>query len=179
MAAKPVALVLGIGPGIGSAVAKKFASIGYQVAVVSRSGGAIRSSDAFLSIKADFTRPDSIPAIFDQVKADLKAAPNVVVYNAAVRTLPPVEGDMFSTTIATLTADLNVNTLSPFVAAQQAVREWEALPEDIKKTFIYTGNIMNVKPLPLAATISLGLGKSASSSWISLADALHSAKGFR
>jgi NAD(P)-dependent dehydrogenase (short-subunit alcohol dehydrogenase family) len=34
----PVALILGAGPGVGIAVAKKLASNGYRVAVASRSG---------------------------------------------------------------------------------------------------------------------------------------------
>lgn len=179
MAVNLVALILGAGPGIGTSVAKKFASIGYKVAVVSRSGSGGQTAEGFLSLKADFTKSDSIPAIFDQVTTKFKAAPSVVVYNAAVRTLPPVSDDMFSIPATTLAKDLEVNTLSPFIAAQQALSGWKTLPMDTKTAFIYTGNIMNIKALPLAATITLGMGKSASSFWISLADALHSVKGHR
>lgn len=179
MAVNSVALILGAGPGIGTHVAKKFASVGYKVAVVSRSGSGGKTAEGFLSLKADFTNSDCIPAIFDQVKSEFEAPPSVVVYNAAVRTLPPTPDDMFSTTAAILAKDLHVNTLTPFIAAQQAISGWKTLPEDTKKAFIYTGNIMNVKTLPLAATITLGMGKSASSFWISLADALHSSKGYR
>ena len=39
MAANKVVLILGAGPRVGTAVAKKFASEGYKVAVASRSGG--------------------------------------------------------------------------------------------------------------------------------------------
>jgi NAD(P)-dependent dehydrogenase (short-subunit alcohol dehydrogenase family) len=180
MAVTLVALVLGAGPRIGTSVAKKFASIGYKVAVVSRSGSeGGNTAEGFLSLKADFTNPDSIPAIFDQVTTQFEAAPSVVVYNAAVRTVPPTPDDMFSITAATLAEDLAVNTLSPFIAAQQAISGWSTLPEDTKKAFIYTGNILNVKTLPSAGTLALGMGKSASSFWISLADALHSARGYR
>lgn len=179
MAANPVALILGAGPGIGASVAKKFASVGYNVAIVSRSGSGGKTAEGFLSLMADFSKSDSIPAIFDQVRTEFQAPPSVVVYNAAVRTVPPTPDDMFSVTATTLAKDLEVNTLSPFIAAQQALSGWETLPGDTKKVYIYTGNILNIKTLPMAATITLGMGKSASSFWISLADALHSDRGYR
>lgn len=179
MAVNSVVLILGAGPRIGTHVAKKFASLGYKIAVVSRSGSGSRTTEEFLSLKADFTQCETIPAIFEQVVKEFAEPPSVVVYNAAVRTIPPASDDMFSIAATTLAHDLEVNTLSAFVAAQEAVSRWRALTSDTKKTFIYTGNIMNSKALPLAATITLGIGKSASSFWISLADALHSAAGYR
>ena len=179
MAIKPVVIILGAGPRIGASVAKKFASIGYSVAVVARSGSGGDTHEGFLSLKADFTKSDSIPAVFDQVTTELGAPPSVVVYNAAARTLPPTADDIFSITATTLATDLEINTLSPFVAAQKAISGWKTLPNETKKAFIYTGNIMNIKTLPLAATITLGMGKCGSSFWISLADALYSVKGYR
>ncbi|KAK9234738.1 hypothetical protein V1525DRAFT_318252, partial [Lipomyces kononenkoae] len=49
--------------------------------------------------------------------------------------------------------------------AQQALSGcsgWETLPKETKKTFIYTGNIMNVSIVPTPLTLDLGMGKSAS-----------------
>jgi NAD(P)-dependent dehydrogenase (short-subunit alcohol dehydrogenase family) len=181
MAANPVALILGAGPRIGISVAKKFASQGYKVAIVSRSGSVASTAptEGFLSLKADFTKPDSIPALFDDVEREFHAPPSVIVYNAGARTVPPVEDNLFSNSTENLVADFNVNVLSAYVAAQQAVRGWETLPKEVKKTFIYTGNIMNTTIMPIAATLNLGIGKSASSYWIGLADTLYQAKGSR
>lgn len=181
MATTPVALILGAGPRIGISVAKKFASQGYKVAIVSRRGcgASTAPTEGFLSLKADFTKPGSIPALFTAVESEFHAPPSVVVYNAGARTVPPVEDNLFSNSPENLLSDFNVNVLSAYVAAQQAVLGWETLPKDIKKTFIYTGNIMNTTIIPIAAAVNLGIGKSASSYWIGLADTLYQSKGFR
>jgi NAD(P)-dependent dehydrogenase (short-subunit alcohol dehydrogenase family) len=180
MPANSVALILGYGPGIGASVAKKLASNGYKVAVASRSGGSSpKTTEGFLSLKADFTKPHSIPALFKAVNNEFNAAPSVVIYNAAVRTPPPVNNSIFSTSADTLVSDFDINTISPYIAAQQAVSEWDKLPKEIKKSFIYTGNILNVSIIPSPIMMTLGMGKSASAYWIGLADALHSSQGIR
>ncbi|EXJ69830.1 uncharacterized protein A1O5_06902 [Cladophialophora psammophila CBS 110553] len=133
----------------------------------------------FLSLKADFSKPDSIPSLFAAVKDEFRASSSVVVYNAAGRTLPPVKESVLSTPAETVVSDLIVNTISPYVAAQQAVSGWASLPNEAKKTFIYTGNILNVCAVPSPMMMTLGMGKSASAYWIGLADNLYSTQGFR
>ncbi|TAQ89081.1 hypothetical protein B7494_g2607 [Chlorociboria aeruginascens] len=179
MAANSVVLILGAGPRIGASVAEKFASNGYKVAVTSRSGSGIKTDQGFLSLKADFTKPDSIPALFDAVQTEFQTFPSVVVYNAAALTSPPDKDSALSIAAESVVADLNVNTISPYVAAQQAIRGWESLPKETKKTFIYTGNIMNVSIVPMPLMLDLGIGKSASAFWIGLADTVYSSRGFR
>ena len=75
-----VVLILGAGANVGGATAQLFAKHGYKVATVSRTAKKDGSSDAPLSIAADFTNPRSIPAVFAQVKGEL-GMPNVVIYN--------------------------------------------------------------------------------------------------
>ncbi|CAO2657712.1 Nn.00g038380.m01.CDS01 [Neocucurbitaria sp. VM-36] len=179
MATTPVALILGAGPRIGTSVASKFASAGYKIAVASRSGSGTKNANGYLALQADFTKPDSIPALFDAVKAEYHTAPSVVIYNAAALTPPPDNSSVFSVAVDSVTADLNVNTVSPYVAAQQAVKGWETLPNDIKKTFIYTGNILNTLIMPAPMMLNLGMGKSASAFWVGLADATYAARGYR
>ena len=72
MASNPVALILGAGPRIGISVAKKFAGQGHKVVIVSRSGNGASTAptEEFLSLKADFTKPDSIPALFAAVESE-------------------------------------------------------------------------------------------------------------
>lgn len=179
MTSKPVVLILGSGPRVGAAVARKFASLEYSVAVVSRKGSNTRTEEGYLSLKADFYDPSSVPAIFKKVEEEFKTPPSVVIYNAATLSPPPVEGDIFSTSTDTLVRDFNLNTVSPFIAAQQAVNGWKSLPEESKKAFIYTGNILNIKQSPVPIMLTLGIGKSATSSWVSLADLLYSKNGYR
>jgi NAD(P)-dependent dehydrogenase (short-subunit alcohol dehydrogenase family) len=173
----PIALILGAGPRIGASVTKTFISNGYKVVLVSRNGA--QTSDGVLSLKADFAKPESIPAIFDAVKAEFHAAPSVVVYNAGSFTMPPVKESVLSVPAESIKSDFDVNTLSPYVAAQQAVLGWETLPTEIPKTFIYTGNITNVSIVPMPMMLTIGMGKSASAFWIGLADAMYSTQGYR
>ncbi|KAK9319051.1 hypothetical protein V1517DRAFT_297990 [Lipomyces orientalis] len=175
----PVILILGAGPRVGASVAEKFASNGYKIAVASRSGTGTKTAKGFLSLKADFTKPDSIPALFDAVKAEFHAAPSVVVYNVGTLTPPPDKDSVLSVSAESVASDLNVNTISPYVAAQQAISGWETLSKETKKTFIYTGNALNVSVVPMPLLLNLGIGKSASAFWIGLANASYSAQGFR
>ena len=179
MAANPVVFILGAGPRIGASVTEKFASNGYRVAIASRSGSGTKNAKGFLSLKADLYKPESIPALFDAVKAEFHTSPSVVVYNVGAFTNPPNKDSVFSVPAESVASDLNINTISPYVAAQQAVIGWETLAKETKKTFIYTGNITNVSIVPMPLMLDIGMGKSASAFWIGLADALHSAQGYR
>lgn len=179
MAANLVVLILGAGPRIGSAVAEKFASDGYKVALVSRKGTGSKNAEGHLSLKADLNKPDSIPPLFKAVEAEFAAPPSVVVYNAGTLTPPPDKDSIFSAPAESIASDFNANTISPYVAAQEAVKGWETLPKETKKTFIYTGNITNVSIVPMPMMLTIGMGKSASAFWIGLADAMYSARGYR
>ncbi|KAI0911419.1 NAD(P)-binding protein [Ustulina deusta] len=179
MAVTPVALILGSGPRVGAAVAQKFASNGYKVAVTSRRAAGGKTPEGYLSLTADLSKPDSIPALFDAVKAEFDSPPSVVVYNAASLTPPPDKDAPLSIPVDSVTSDLNINTVSPYVAAQHAVAGWETLPADAKKAFIYTGNVLNLQVIPLPVFTNLGMGKSASAFWLAVADAAYSARGYR
>jgi hypothetical protein len=117
--------------------------------------------------------------LFDVVKAEFHAAPSVVIYNAAALTPPPDKANMFSIPGESVHSDLCVNTISPYVAAQQCVSAWETMSKETKKTFIFTGNVLNVSILPVPMMVNLGMGKSASAYWLGVADSLYSARGFR
>lgn len=179
MSSKSVALILGAGPRVGSAVAQKLAGSGYAVAVASRKGSNSRNSDGIHSIKLDLSQPASVKTAFDAVKAEFGAAPSLVVYNAATLTPPPVQGQIFSLSPENLAADLNINTVSPFAAAKLAVEGWTTLPKEAAKVFIFTGNMQNVKVMPMPMTVTLGVGKSGSSYWLGMADNTLSDQGYR
>jgi NAD(P)-dependent dehydrogenase (short-subunit alcohol dehydrogenase family) len=178
MSSKPVILILGSGPRVGAAVAERFSSAGYSVAIVSRKATGGKDAEGYLSIKGDLSDPSSIRAVFDAVKAEFQTAPSVVVYNAAAMT-PPAGNDLFSIPVESLENDLNTNTVSVYAAAQQAVKGWETLTKDTKKVFIYTGNKLNTIIGPMLLTVTLGIGKSASSYLIGTADKTYSKLGYR
>ena len=84
-----VAAVLGVGPGLGAAVARRFASEGFGVALMARSEESVApvreeildKGDTTLSVSADARDPDSVAAAFGRVRVEL-GDPEVLVYNA-------------------------------------------------------------------------------------------------
>jgi len=174
----PIALILGAGARVGAAVVAKFARSGYSVAFVSRSAKEGKTAEGTMGIKADLASPLSIPSVFATVKAEFGSAPSVVVYNAAT-IRAPADGSMFSISATDIINDFNVNSLSAYVAAQEAFKGWAGLPHGEPKVFIYTGNILNVKVVPAPMLMTLGVGKAASAYWIGTADGLNTDKGYR
>lgn len=179
MSSQLVALILGVGPRIGSSVAERFAGDGYKVAVTSRKGTNSIDEKGYLSLQADLADPKSVVGLFKAVEAEFHTAPSVVIYNAASLTPPPDQTSLLSIPAERIASDLNINTVSAYVAAQQAVAAWSTLPKETKKTFIYTGNIMNLVMLPVPMFLSLGVGKAASSYWISQVDGAYTDRGYR
>ncbi|EPS45575.1 hypothetical protein H072_468 [Dactylellina haptotyla CBS 200.50] len=176
MAAKaPVILILGAGANIGSNVAKVFSSKGYKVALVSRTSKESENTAEQVNIQGDFSDPSSVADAFAKVKS-LLGTPSVVVYNAASLTRSQPAAPL-AISVADFTRDLNINTVSPFVAAQHAAQGFEELPESASKTFIFTGNILNTAVMP--ALFDLGVGKSATSHIVQMAATAYKDKGFK
>jgi NAD(P)-dependent dehydrogenase (short-subunit alcohol dehydrogenase family) len=84
-----VAAVLGVGPGLGAAIARSFAGEGFGVALIARreeSVAGVREEiegggGTALSVPADATDADSVAAAFGRVREEL-GDPEVFVYNA-------------------------------------------------------------------------------------------------
>lgn len=70
-----------------------------------------------------------------------------------------------------------INTTSVFVAAQQAVLNFAALPTNAARSFFYTGNILNIAVLP--SFMDAGTGKSASAHMMMAASAAYKDQGFK
>ena len=80
----PVVLILGAGPNIGQAVARTFASQGYQVGLAARSLKEADSTDSQLHIPSDFSETDDVVNAFTKVKKAF-GIPSVVIYNGKPR----------------------------------------------------------------------------------------------
>ncbi|EXJ92922.1 hypothetical protein A1O3_01478 [Capronia epimyces CBS 606.96] len=171
----PVILILGAGPNIGHAVARTFASRGYKVALAARSLNEADSTDNQLNIPSDFSNSDDVVKAFDKVKK-VFGIPSVVVYNVSASTLTPPK-DPFALPLAAFNRDVAINITSAFVAAQQAASGFAQLPSSASRTFIYTGNILNVAILP--SFLSQGMGKSAGAHMIWAASAAYQDRGYK
>ncbi len=81
---KDVALIVGVGPGLGAALARRFAQGGLAVAVAARRVDALSELAREIGGRAyacDATEEDSVSQLFAAVERDL-GRPTVVVYNA-------------------------------------------------------------------------------------------------
>lgn len=78
---KPLALVTGVGPGTGAAIARRFAAGGYRVAMLARDAGRLAALEAeipdSIAVPCDVTDPAALDAALAQV-----GQPKVVVHNA-------------------------------------------------------------------------------------------------
>jgi NAD(P)-dependent dehydrogenase (short-subunit alcohol dehydrogenase family) len=110
---KPLALVTGVGPGTGSAVARRFAEGGYRVAMLARNAERLaaleREIPDSIAVPCDVSNADALEQAITQV-----GAPKVVVHNAV--------GGAFGTfdKIApeTLQRNFEINTMALFHLAR-------------------------------------------------------------
>ncbi|TDP91081.1 SDR family NAD(P)-dependent oxidoreductase [Labedaea rhizosphaerae] len=151
------AVVVGAGPGIGRAVAARFAREGLPVAVIARRARTVRDTAATLrefavpvvELVADSTDEAGLRAALDKAAAEL-GPPDVLVYNAAVIQADGV-GDL--TARGHLDA-YAVNVVGAHTAAAH-VAPWMA--ERGHGTIIVTGGM----PAPVPGYVSLSIGKAA------------------
>jgi NAD(P)-dependent dehydrogenase (short-subunit alcohol dehydrogenase family) len=152
-----VAVIVGVGPGIGLAVAKKFAQEGFRVALVARDlekvNGYVEQFRAdgleAHALAGDAAQPGSLEAAMGAVKTQL-GAPDVLVYNAASYN----PGVPSSLTRDVLLTGFTINVIG-------ALEATNAVLDDMKKnasgTVLFTGGGLALNPYKDYA--SLGIGK--------------------
>jgi NAD(P)-dependent dehydrogenase (short-subunit alcohol dehydrogenase family) len=169
----PGAIVIGAGPGIGQAVARRFAREGLPVAVVARRRQSVDAAAAALAstgvpvlpLTADSADEAALRAALDKAVSEF-GPPDVVVYNAAIiqRDRP---GEL--STRAHLDA-WAVNVVGALTAAAHIV---PGMAERGRGTFIVTGGM----PEPDPAYTSLSLGKAGVRALTSLLNAEYGPAG--
>ncbi|CAI6307651.1 unnamed protein product [Periconia digitata] len=171
----PILLLFGSGANTGANVTRVFSAKGYRIAQVSRSASGENTAEK-ISIAGDFTDYESIPSIFAKVKEQFGGIPSVVVFNASGVT-PNDASNPFSLKVEDLNRTLKINTLSAYSAAKEATKGFEQLPADASRTFIYTGNILNMTTIP--TMLDLGVGKTGMAHVIESASKAFADKGFK
>jgi len=150
MAEKKVAVVVGVGAGLGAALARRFAG-GYSVALVARKADYLaelaREIEAAggeaLAVPADVSRAEEIPGIFERIRRDL-GPPEVLLYNAAMRPF----GVLMETKPSTFENTWRVCALGAFLCSQQVVPDMVAKGEGV---ILFTGATAGVKPFATSA----------------------------
>lgn len=156
---RPVCVIVGAGPGVGLAVARRFGREGMAIALLARSDDKVQRYAADLAqdgitaqgFAADADDLDQLAAVLQQVARELGPS-NVLIYNAVAFTPGPV---------STLSADhllagVRVSAAGALVAAQQVLPAMRAQGQG---TILFTGGGAALSPIP--GLISLSIGKSA------------------
>ena len=150
MTEKKVATVIGVGPGLGAALARRFAT-GYAVALVARSedklaglAGEIENAGGVsLAVPAEVSKEAEIVGAFERIRRELGDT-NVLLYNAAMRPF----GTLMETKPSTFENTWRVGTFGAFLAAQQVV---PAMLEKQRGVILFTGATAGIKPFATSA----------------------------
>jgi len=164
-------VVVGVGPGIGVAVARRFVREGMSAGLIARSEEKVKAAaDALagaevLAVTADCTDEVGLRAALDRV-INAHGVPDVVVYNAAV-IQPDAVGDL------TAQQQLDAWAVNVVGAITTAAHVVPAMVGRGSGTFIITGGMPEPKP----AYVSLSLGKAGVRTLVTLLDQQYGAAG--
>ncbi|HKA90648.1 MAG TPA: SDR family NAD(P)-dependent oxidoreductase [Haliangiales bacterium] len=122
---KPVCIIVGIGPGNGAALARRFAAEGYAVALLTRdqayAGRLAAELDGARAYPCDASDPSSIETAFAAARRDLGDAA-VLVYNAG----SGVFGNVEELSVDAFESAWRINALGAFVASRQVIPAMKA-----------------------------------------------------
>ena len=148
-----VTVVVGVGDGLGAALARRFAQ-SYKVALVARSGDYISSlakeiaasSGTALPVQSDATIRENVAAACDRIRKDLGPI-EILIYNGGRRPF----GTLLDTTPEVFEETWRVHTLGAFLWARQVVPE---MLEQGRGTVLITGATAGVRPWPTSAAFA-------------------------
>jgi NAD(P)-dependent dehydrogenase (short-subunit alcohol dehydrogenase family) len=134
-----VAVVVGVGPGLGQAAARRFAAGGLRVAMIARTAEKLealrdaiaKEGGSALPVAADATDAGSLKAAFERVEREL-GAPSVLVYNAGAFQM----GGVLEVSADDFERCWRANCFGGFVAAQTVA---PAMLERGKGSLLFTG----------------------------------------
>lgn len=147
---KPIAVVTGVGPGLGAALVRRFAKE-YDVAMVARSGDYLKSLAAeaeasgghALALPADVGNRTQLEAAFKQIRERL-GDPEVLLYNAGSGTW----GTILEISPEQFEASWRVNSYGAFVAAKEVSAPMIARGRGV---MLFTGATAGIKAGPKSA----------------------------
>ena len=158
---RPLAIVAAAGPGMGLAVARRFAREGFDLALIARDetrlaaqAGAIAGTGGIArAFAADLTDENSIRAVMARIEAEMGPA-EVLVFNAGVWR----EGPVLSMSAQDFQRDLMLCATSALVCTQAVL---PGMRERGRGTLLFTGGGLALRPEFGAGVASLAAGKSA------------------
>jgi NAD(P)-dependent dehydrogenase (short-subunit alcohol dehydrogenase family) len=138
--AKPVALIVGAGPGISLAFSEALVKSGYAVGMASRNLENLRplaESVGAMPFTVDASSADSIVRLFSSVDETL-GRPEVVLFNPSAR----VRGELVDLEMTAATLAIETTAIGALVTAQEAARRM--LPRG-RGALLFTGATAGIK----------------------------------
>jgi NAD(P)-dependent dehydrogenase (short-subunit alcohol dehydrogenase family) len=156
MTSAKVAVVLGVGPGLGSAIARRFASEGFALGLMARTLEKLtpiqqeieNSGSQALSISVDATDPTSVADAFEQVRSQL-GNPEVFIYNAGAFKM----GGILEISPQQFEESWKANCFGAFLGAQQVL---PAMVEQGRGTILLTGATAALRGGPRFSCLAVG-----------------------
>ncbi|GHB38996.1 oxidoreductase [Streptomyces viridiviolaceus] len=169
----PGAVIIGAGPGIGRAVARRFAKEGLPITLIARGAQTLRATAAaiapqgvpVLTAQADSTDRAELDAALDQAVGE-HGVPDVTVYNAAL-----VRADELGQ--LSVRDHMEAWAVNVVGALNAAARLAPAMAMRGSGTFLVTGGMPEPKP----QYVSLSLGKAGVRTLIALLDQQYGPSG--
>ncbi len=151
-----VAVVLGVGPGLGGAVARRFATEGYAVGLMARNEESVSDvrqeieagGGATVSVSTDATDPASVEDAFEKVRAEL-GDPEIFVYNAGAFQM----GGILEVSPEQFDECFRANCAGAFYGAQQVL---PAMQEAGRGTVLLTGATASMRGSARFAALATG-----------------------
>ena len=152
---KPLCTLVGVGPGVSMAVARRFGSAGYRVALVARNANAVSRFASELEsagieghgFPGDAGDELSLRKAFDDIHASVGPT-EVLVYNAfAFHQANPSE-----LRPSQLIGDFRVNVVGALISAQIVINHMKTAG---RGTILFTGGGLALEPEPVASSLAV------------------------
>jgi NAD(P)-dependent dehydrogenase (short-subunit alcohol dehydrogenase family) len=138
---KRVALVVGVGSGLGAALARRFAGEGFRVVMIARSGAFIyelaRELSGTLALRADASNPAEMTETIQRAREELGPI-GVLIYNASTGG----GGGLVEMTVEQFEQSWRVSTLGAFVCAREVAPDMIEAGEGV---MLFTGATSSVR----------------------------------
>lgn len=148
--------IVGMGDGMGLAIARRFAREGFAIAMIARNAAKLQTCKTTLQAEgyeahdfvADAGEETSLQSAFTLIQTQL-GNPEVLVYNAAT----PKMATILNETMDTLAIDFKINVAGALAAAKAVLTAMQAKGQG---TILLTGGGFAMYPSPDFGSLSLG-----------------------
>jgi NAD(P)-dependent dehydrogenase (short-subunit alcohol dehydrogenase family) len=148
---RPVALIVGAGPGISAAFGEALVTEGYQVALASRDVEKLKSLAWKMNaaaFAADASSPKSLVQLFNEVDRAL-GEPEVVLFNPSAR----IRGDLLTLDIEAASAAIHTTAIGALVTAQESARR---MLTKGRGSIFFTGATAGIKGFARSSVFAMG-----------------------